>query len=146
MTALPDFDAAQYAQTVAELTELLDGVDIATLPEDLFAGLIRLLNTAPEAPSLYAGGITFPPLDPRTLTLRTRWYTRNIAGLLDHFGRCVEDALADPWLRVGAAQFHRDGSNADLHAWRCHMDQVHTALVALDQLLDATPAPLHDTH
>ncbi|MEX3644417.1 hypothetical protein [Mycolicibacterium porcinum] len=141
-----DVDLEQYVQTVRELTEVLDDTDVATLPEDSFAGLMYVLTTAPEAPALVAGGVTHGPMDPTTLKVRTAWYTDRIQHVLDHLGMCVEEALLDPWLRVAAAQHHRDGSNADIHAWRCHVDQVHTALVALDQLLEATPCLLHEEH
>ena len=136
----------QYARTVRELTEVLDDTDVATLPEDSFAGLMYVLTTAPEAPALSAGGVEFGPMDPMTLRVRTAWYRERIQHVLDHLGMCVEEALLDPWVRVGAAQFHRDGSNEGIHAWRVHMDQVHTALVALDQLLEATPCLLHEEH
>lgn len=141
----PDYDAEDFAQTVAELNGALEGKDVATLPEEHFTWLMRLLNIAPAAPHLVGlDGQQFDPMDPVTLTFRTAWFTDTIAHLLKHLGEHLEEALDDPWLRVGAAQYHRDGSNAGIHAWRCHMDQVHTALVALDQLLDATPTPLPD--
>lgn len=85
-------------------------------------------------------------MDPTTLKVRTAWYTDLIQHVLDHLGQQVEAALLDPWVRVGAAQHHRDGSNADIHAWRCHMDQVHTALVALDQLMEVTPCTCGEEH
>ncbi|WP_277243473.1 hypothetical protein [Mycolicibacterium obuense] len=141
-----DVDLEQYAQTVAELTAVLDETDVAALPEDSYAGLIYVLTTAPEAPALSAGGVEFGPMEPTTLKVRTAWYRERIQHFMDRLGMCVEEALLDPWVRVGAAQHHRDGSNADIHAWRCHMDQVHTALVALDQLLEATPCLLHEEH
>ncbi len=149
MTAHPDHadvDLEQYAQTVAELTAVLDETDIAALPEDSYAGLIYVLNTAPEAPALSAGGVEFGPMEPTTLKVRTAWYTDRIQRVLDHLGMCVEEALLDPWLRVAAASHHRDGSNADIHAWRVHMDQVHTALVALDQLMEVTPCTCGEEH
>lgn len=139
-----DYDAEDFAQTVQELNGALEGKDVASMCDEHFTWLIRLLNIAPAAPALRVGTTDHEPMDPVTLTFRTAWFTDTIAHLLKHLGEHMEEALTDPWLRVGAAQFHRDGSNAGIHAWRAHMEQVHTALVALDQLLDATPAPLPD--
>lgn len=133
-----------HTHSAQQIIDALDGVNLSELPDDVMGELMQLLTISPDAPALVTDNDTpnariHAPLSPWSLNYRAEADTEHFVHALDHAGTVLEAMLNDPWMRVGASQKHRDGTHAALHTWRTHMMQVHTALVALTQLIDATP-------